>query len=276
MTHAPFATLCNFTADPKKCIACGLCATDCPARIITIENGRARVAPEDMEKCLACQHCLAICPTAAASVAGKRPENSEPVHFGSPADLSLLMRSRRSVRQFAPGVVERPLVEQLLRAAAHAPTGVNIRERRFTVVHDAKTLTAIRDRSARLLVENAAKLPEEIAWLTNAAEKWLEKGRDIIFRNAPHILVVTSGPRASTPKADCLIALSYFELIAQANGIATVWCGMVDFLLEHLPETRALFNIPGDHTIGYAMLFGRPAISYRRTAQYEPEAVEWM
>lgn len=273
MTEIVFKSGGPFLADPNSCIACGNCVEDCPVNIITLDTGVATVPSDKAEECLACQHCLAICPTAAVTVAGRRPEDSLPVGIPSPKALDLLMRSRRSIRQFDPEPVSRAVFDKILTTAAHAPTGVNLRRRRFTAILDAKIMDELRDRFCSMVVAGADRLPQGLDWLASAASKWVEKKRDVLFRTAPHILVVTCEPDAATPVADCIIALSYFELAAQTNGLATVWCGMVEMLLQHLPETRALFGIPPDHTIGYAMLFGRPAVQYQRTAQYFPEDV---
>ena len=263
----------SFYAAPDKCVACGMCVDDCPAAIIAIDDGVAAVKPEDMENCLGCQHCLAICPTGAVEVAGRRPGSSRPLSPPDPQSLDLLVRGRRSVRKFSPHPVERELFDRVLETAAHAPTGVNSRDRLFTAILDSGVMAEYRDRACRALVAGSDRMPEELSWLVSAASKWLDKGRDVIFRNAPHLIVVTSGPGASTGEADCLIALSYFDLIAQANGIGTVWCGMADYMLRHLPETRRWLGIPDDHAMGYAMLFGMPDVFYARTAQYGPESV---
>lgn len=263
----------EFVTTQGKCVSCGKCVADCPQAIITLENGQATIGEEDREDCIACQHCLTICPTGAVFLNGLRPENSLPVTALDPRSLERLIRGRRSVRQFSPEPVDGPLLERVLDTVSHAPTGTNSRQRRFTLVLDPERLAEYRDRCCRALVSAGDRLPEDLSWLASAASKWLEKERDVIFRRAPHLIVVTSGPDASTPEADCLIALSYFDLVAQANGIGTVWCGMVDFMLRALPETAAWLGIPPDHRIGYAMLFGRPSVRYMRTAQYEPEDV---
>lgn len=273
MTHHTATTGGLFAADPDRCIACGLCADDCPANIIIIDAGLASVPAAEEDECLRCQHCLAVCPTAAVSVAGRRPEDSLSVGGPDFGELDRLMRSRRSVRRFDARPVDRELFDRVLRAAAYAPTGVNARDRRFTAILDPGVMSDLRDRCCQALAAGADRLPENLGWLAGAASKWLEKGRDVIFRSAPHILVVTAGPGATTGVADCLISLSYFELAAQTADIGTVWCGMVEMMLQHLPETRRFFGIPDDHQIGYAILFGRPGIRYPRTVQYEPEAV---
>ena len=50
--------------DKEKCIGCGLCAADCPAEKLAVENGKAVYTPE----CIQCGHCVAVCPRAAISI----------------------------------------------------------------------------------------------------------------------------------------------------------------------------------------------------------------
>ncbi len=261
----------RFLVDPEKCIACGKCVKDCIAEIIAVNNGMAGIKPENDAECLLCQHCLAVCPTGAVSVDGVYPDASLPVGKIAPADLDLLMRSRRSVRRFAPGVVDRVLVDRILQTVAYAPTGVNVRHRRFTLIHNPEVMADLRNRVARELAANRAGLPEEILWLVDSAERWLDEGVDEIFRKAPHLLVVSAGADGVCKVPDCLIALAYFELFAQANGVGTVWCGMVEAILRHVPKVRDWLGIPPDDVIGYAMLFGPPGVEYARTVQHRPD-----
>lgn len=275
MPHETNAPKIPFAAN-DKCIGCGKCAADCVASIIAIENNLAVVAPEDREDCIGCQHCLAICPTSAASVDGLNPADSRPLTRYNLNALDLLIRGRRSVRQFSRQPVARELLHAILETVSHAPAGANIRQRRFTVILEEEVLADFRDRACRALTAGADRLPKNLSWLAAAAGKWLEKGRDVIFRNAPHLIVCSAGPDAATPTADCIIALSHFDLFATANGIGTVWCGMVEHTLRHFPESRAWLGIPEDHAVGYAMLFGTPAVVYARTAQYKTEDVRYV
>lgn len=71
--------------------------------------------------------------------------------------------------------------------------------------------------------------------------------------------------------ADTHIFLSYFELMAQSMGLGTLWNGMVKEALDKvLPDVRERLGVPADHVIGYAMLFGRSAVTYQRTVERGP------
>ncbi len=69
------------------------------------------------------------------------------------------MRTRRSVRDFAPDPVRRELIENALRVAGSAPSGANQQPWTFVVVGDDETKRRIRDgaeREERLLYEERA------------------------------------------------------------------------------------------------------------------------
>lgn len=47
-----------------KCIKCGICAKECPAGAIKIDDS----CKTDTEKCISCMHCVAICPLGARNI----------------------------------------------------------------------------------------------------------------------------------------------------------------------------------------------------------------
>lgn len=52
--------------DRKRCVACGVCALQCPREAIAIENGCW--AAVDMEKCVGCGICEKACPAGSIRV----------------------------------------------------------------------------------------------------------------------------------------------------------------------------------------------------------------
>ncbi len=265
----------DFTIDQTACNSCGECVSDCPARIITMTGaGYPAIAPEHEAACYRCQHCLAICPTAAISILGLDPADSLPLagNYPEPKQLETLIKGRRSVRRFQAENLEPKLLQHLLEVAWHAPTGVNSRQVRFTVVDDREKLAELRAELmtglARLVQEDA--LPEGLGFYADFVRVWEEQGHDVIFRNAPHLLIASVPASVASPLPDCLIALSYFELFAQANGVGTVWDGLAKWAIDDLvPQMRQRLGIPEDHLLGYCMVFGRPAVRYSRSVQHK-------
>lgn len=269
----------EFAINQQACTRCALCVADCPARIIAMaDSGYPSIDPDKEATCYRCQHCLAICPTAAVSILGLKPENSLtlPGNYPAPEQLETLIKGRRSVRSYREENLEPDLLQRLLEVAWHAPTGVNSRQVRFTVVDDRAKLATLRDEVmaglGRLVRENA--LPEGLGFFADFVRLWEERGIDTLFRGAPHLLVASVPKDVPSPLPDCLIALSYFELYAQANGVGTVWDGLAKWAINELvPETRQRLGIPDDHLVGYCMAFGRPAVHYARTVQHGPALI---
>jgi nitroreductase len=97
---------------------------------------------------------------------------------------------------------------------------------------------------------------------------WQDKGVDVLFRDAPHLVLTSAPVKCPTPLADCIIALTYFELFAQSLGVGTLWNGLLKWAVDELaPELRLRLGVPEDHQLGYAMVFGRPAVDYQRTVE---------
>jgi hypothetical protein len=72
----------------------------------------------------------------------------------------------------------------------------------------------------------------------------------------------------TTPDADALIAMSYFELLAASMGIGTLWNAMIRWAISEIStDMYQRLGIPADHVKGYVLLFGKPAVQYHRTVQ---------
>jgi len=268
----------EFVIDKALCTRCAQCAADCPARIITMTGGFPAIAPESEASCYRCQHCLAVCPTGAVSILGRRPEDSMPLAgaFPEPLQMETLVKGRRSVRRYREENLQPELLLRLLEVACHAPSGMNFRQVRFTLVDDRAKLGLLRDEMmaglSRKLREGS--LPAGVEFLADFIPQWEEQGIDFLFRGAPHLLVASAPQSVVTPVQDCLIALSYFDLFAQSLGVGTVWDGLAKCVIDDvLPEFRGRLGIPGDHLIGYAMAFGRPAVQYARSTQQGPPLI---
>ena len=262
----------KFTIDHEFCTECGQCAADCPARIIDMVDGHPTISPEKALGCYQCQHCFTVCPTGALSIHGLDPAKSPAVQEQAvnPDDLEALIRSRRSIRHFLPEDVDAATIARLLSVTAEAPTACNIRPLHFCVIDNREKLAEIRSEImeglGRAVRENA--LPPQRAYFANFVSLWEEKQVDVLFRGAPHMLVVSAPPSSVAPVVDCTIALSYFEIFAQSLGVGTLWCGLVRWAIdEMLPGMKSRLGIPDDHRIGYVMLFGKPAVHYARGAQ---------
>ena len=222
----------QFTVNEKLCTRCGLCAADCPARIIAQEGkSLPSIRPDQEAECLQCQHCLAICPTAAISILGRNPDNSLALStdsFPRFDQMARLIRGRRSMRKYKDENVDPALIHQLLATLANVPTGVNRRELTFTVIDDKAVMHRLRDKvlAALAAASKAGRIPERLKYLQDAPSAFSEHNVDIIFRGAPHALIVSAPPDAPCPAEDVILALAYFDLLAQSARLGTVLVGL--------------------------------------------------
>lgn len=267
----------DFIVDTESCVQCGECVKDCVVSCLEMKPEYPRLVPGREDTCIKCGHCLAICPTASVQVDGKSPEDSAPIKrsFPEPEQLSILMRGRRSVRRYKKEAVPPETMEKLYDVLAAAPTGVNDRRLLFTVVDDPAVMDRIREKAVAgvLKAVDDDTLPPGMDYIKMVSEV-ARQGVDIFFCGAPHMLIITAPKDSPCPEADPIIAMSYFEMMATALNIGTVWCGFAKWIFFNiLPEMRQELGIPDDHVPGYVMMFGMPDVKYHRTVERGPARV---
>jgi len=261
----------NFCVDAEKCIRCDACVKDCPSEIIH----RKETVPEAVAGgCLECQHCLAVCPAGAISIFGLKPENSLSLLDGaipSYRQMKAFVRGRRSVRRFSDEDVPDALIDELMADLAHAPTGCNDRDLTFSVVASRKAMGELREKIIKS-IEAKQKSGEVLGkFIECAVAAYRNNGKDMLFRGAPHLLVVSPGKKATCSHEDTILATAYFELLAQSAGLGTTWCGVIKFVADVVPEIRELLGL-APNTYFYAIMFGKPAVCYARTVQRDSMA----
>ncbi len=250
-----------------KCIRCGLCISDCLSGCIGF-NKENFPEMKDESRCISCQHCMAICPTGALSFNGKNPDESEAVNYDN---ILSLIKSRRSVRQYKDEEISEETFNKLKAMLPYIPTGCNSHALHFSIVEKKSAMDIIRKRVNDLIIKTLSY--KAISPLVNKFSKYKDSflnGEDVIFRGAPHMVVVSSPISAPCAMEDPIIALSYFELYAQHLGLGTCWCGFAEVCLKFFPEICEMLEIPSGYKPVYVMLLGIPAVKYQRTPQPEP------
>ena len=152
----------------------------------------------------------------------------------------------------------------------YIPTGCNVNSLHFSFVETRPAMDSIRAyvRVKLLKILNSSFMPK----LANKFAKYktaFENGEDVIFREAPHMVVVSSHIHAPCANVDPIIALSYLELYAHSLGLGTCWCGFAQACFKLLPRLSEMVQIPDEYKPVYVMLLGYPAVKYHRTTQPE-------
>ena len=203
----------SLVIDADACDRCGKCVKDCPNTVLT----RQKDAPPDVypgrdSMCMGCQHCLAVCPTGALSILGFKPSPGEVFPEGrlpSPENMRALVRTRRSVRRYKRENVSKELLDSILDDLQYAPTGRNDRFLEYLVVDDVEAMDALREKLIAIM-EGALGYGLNSPFVKAMVKYYRRDKTDMVFRGAPHLLVVSARPGQGTPAQDVAIALSYF------------------------------------------------------------------
>ncbi len=259
----------TFELDKALCVRCGACVRDCAfGALKASEDGYP--ALKDAARCMRCQHCFAICPKGAITFAGHAPQEAvqtRGLSLPSPEAVENWLQVRRSVRQFRRDDVDRPTLERILEVLGNVPTGCNARALTFTCMPTRRAMDGFRTRFLHAVEahhDGTKLLPR---WLAVPAIRLRQGKSDILFRNAPGLLIVSSdeaNPAVTTPREDVAAACTYFEMLANAHGIATCWCGFLQLAQREVPELLEKATGLRRETPFCAMLFGLPAVAYPR------------
>lgn len=253
--------------DKDKCVKCGACAKDCITYSIDFDTeGYPKTSEGGAERCISCQHCFAICPVGAIKFNGKNPEEADKVNYSNPEDVISLIKSRRSIRQFEENELSQEELQKLKDMLQYIPTGCNYNSLYFSIVESKSIMDKIRNYTYdRVLKLISNKFTEKYAGKFIKYKQAIENGEDVIYRGAPHMIVVSSAIKAPCANVDPIIALSYFELYAQSLGIGTCWCGFAQTCFKLMPKLSSVVKIPDGYKPAYVMLFGKSKVKYNRT-----------
>ena len=263
----------NFVVDREKCIHCGKCSDDCGTGIIEFDKeGFPLVKSGNEQYCMKCQHCFAICPAGAISICDKKPEDSDICDTNLPTDEQVLnlIQHRKSIRNYRQENLDKATMQKLKDMLKYSPTGCNNHKLHIALIDDIEVMNRFRNRTNNTIKK--ALLSNKWLPVSKKFEKFKQQfidGKDVIFRGAPHMLVVSVPVTAPCAPVDPIILLSYFELYAQSLGVGTLWCGFAEIALKLIPDLCQYLEIPDGYKVGYVMLFGKTDLKYQRATQPE-------
>ena len=269
------------TVDETKCKRDGICAAECPTRIIVLEGeeGFPVIAPEREAYCLTCGHCVAVCPHGAMSMAGVAIQDCPEID----KDLQLsweqaeqFLRSRRSIRVYKDKAVERQTMQKLIETARYAPTASNAQNVHWLVINGREQLKEFSGQTIEWMRRIIKAQPDSLpaAYFRPVVAGW-EAEYDGILRNAPTLLVASAPSANLNGLVDCSIALSYLELAAMPLGLGTCWAGLLRSAMLNTPEMPQSMGLPKNHAWYYPMMIGYPKFEYHRLPERRQPPIIW-
>ena len=255
------------TVDESTCNKDYCCVEVCPTRTLRINE---RGFPEEASDaaCILCGHCMAVCSTKAIAIEGLPIEDFEPIpaSIAGKAELDALMRSRRSIRAFRDKPVSQERIEALLEIARHAPTAKNSQLLHWIVVNGKEKVRAV----ARETIEGLRPETARPALV----ELW-EQGVDRMLRGAPTVVLACAPSNFSWGADDAIIALSYLELAAAADGLGACWAGYLKLVAATHKPMQELLKVPEGFVVRGALMLGESKYRYRRIPPRKPLSAQW-
>jgi len=280
----------------SQCIGCERCVVVCPSFVLEMAEEKSKVVRGDW--CIGCGHCGAVCPSEAILYQGilpeKHPKDGKASTI-SPEMLGLLIRERRSIRNYTPEPVSKEILEKILDAGRYAPTGSNSQNVHYLVLTSPDQIEQLRKMTLRFGDQIFSRMKswvgrfflsmaagkKTVEYLHDALPKMMVareqmiQGKDRLFFHAPVVMITHAESWDSLSSFNCSVALYNCSLMAHALGLGCCFNGFLVNAVNHDPKIKRWLNIPGDHRCYSAMALGYTKMKYPNLVQRHSPKVKW-
>jgi ferredoxin len=286
--HSLYSESGTPTIDETTCIACGQCAGICPGDVLAMKDGRILVRDDSPFGCIACGHCMMVCPEGSVTVTARGISPDDLVPLPPPEEratadaLAALMRGRRSVRRFTGEEVDVEILERVVDMASSAPMGIppwdigcvtvqgrdKVQELTVELVKGYEGfLKMLRPWVLSLMRPFVRKATYDMFknFIRPLAEMYVKghkEGRDLLFYDAPAVLIFHHSPYADV--ADAMIACTYAMLAAESLGLGTTIIGGAPPVLQRNKTLSQKLGIPEGNTAATCLILGHPIAPFKR------------
>ena len=271
-----------FTVDETRCQRDGICAAECPTRVIDFKGDGTPPTPskDPASRCINCGHCVAVCPHGAISLAAMPSEACPSIDRGllpSAESFDHMARSRRSIRNYRKDPLPHSVLEQLISTAGYAPSGVNSQMTGWCVANEREKT----EQMAKMTVDwmehlLGSKHPLATGYALDRVVTAWKSGYDGILRGAPALVVAHAPKDYMGGSMDCHIAMSTLELAAFSNGLGACWAGFLLMAANSWDPLREALKIPRDSSPHAAMMLGYPEYQYHRIPLRKEPEITWL
>lgn len=270
-----------FRIDETKCKRDGICAAECPMKIIEMQDENSLPTPtaEAARKCIDCGHCVAVCPHGAFTHNRLPSENFPPLNKEwvlTDQQAEQFLRSRRSIRAYRDQQPGRESLNRLIDIARYSPTGTNSQQVQWLVVNsraEVEKLTGLVIELLHEMIQTDHPMSKRYN-LPGFVTAW-ENGDDLISRGAPALVVVHAPQEYAMGGIDCASALTYFDLAAPTLGLGCCWAGFMMLAATLYPPFQEALALPEGHTVFGMMMTGYPKFKYQRLVPRKAANITW-
>ncbi len=250
------------------------------------------------ENCNLCGHCVALCPTDAIVHHRMDESNFLPVNHEltfDTDDFIHFVRKRRSHRHFNEKEVQRRDLEKLADVCRYAPTGSNRQAVELKIIRDPEKIQRLSHLTMDYFIDlidgieaqvgqleaNGKEVPDSLRDLHALFSRYegmklaREIGLDVIFYEAPVVIVFHSSNAATTPKDDCVIAAQTVNMTAMTMGLECCYIGLFTNSSGAHPPILEELKLPQRHKVYSTLILGYPKLKFMKTVDRKPTQVTW-
>lgn len=162
------------------------------------------------------------------------------------------IKTRRSVRDYADRPVSNEVIESIIDAGIHAPTGLGMPPWRFVVIKDKAIMKQMSNHCKPKLLKQLEGVNIDAAV---QFKNMLKTEKFDIFYNAPVLIIVLGNKNAPTADFDCSMCAQNLMLAAHSMGLGSCWIGTACLVQEN-PEMLNKLKIPADFKVVAPIIFG--------------------
>ena len=184
-------------------------------------------------------------------------------------DFPVLLKNRRSIRDYADKDVSLEIVKEIIRESCLAPSSGNGQPWQFIIVNNREIIKSLSEENKRNLLSDIEKNPKSNSKKYEAA---LRDPNFNVFYNAPCLVYFIGHKDIRSLHVDCALAASYFMFSALEKGLGTCWIGLGKFIQD--PELRLLIGLPDDCQIVAPIIIGYPKSIPGPTEREDPRILK--
>ena len=195
----------------------------------------------------------------------------------TPEQCEKLLRSRRSIRVYKNRKVSRSLITRIIDIVGYAPNSCNMQSVKWPVIDKKEQLDSVRNAGIEWLrwnIENQGitSAPIDFKYMLEREEK----GTDDLFHHAP-VMVLAYGEKFNPMGSlDGVIALAYFDLMANSLGLGCCWDGLFNNMANSFAPMQDVLKLPENNQVWGCLLVGYAKLKFHRYPLRMVPRVNWL